>query len=171
MKNYECVIANKNMIIKKWNEEIKKHNHLVKWIKFKEISLNNLNTRIVYMGLLNNKIITEATAIISSKDNDMQNKEGLIGKGIAYLTAFRTDIEYENKGYFSILYKFMENDLKCKGFKYLTLGVEPCEVRNMQIYFNWGYISFIKTDNEIYPSENKNEKPEKVLVNYYSKKL
>ena len=59
----------------------------------------------------------------------------------------------------------MENDLKERGFKIFTLGVEPKEVRNMQIYFRWGYINYIKTDYEYYPSG------EKILVNYYEKEL
>jgi len=33
---------------------------------------------------------------------------------MAYLAAFRTNKEYEGKGFFSKLYKFMENDLKEK---------------------------------------------------------
>ena len=155
MKNkydYKCVIADKNLIIKKWDEEIEKHNNSLNFKKFKEESLNNLNTRIVYMGLLNGKIITECTAIISVDDLNMQNKEKLIGEKTAYLTAFRTNKEYENKGYFSKLYKFMEDDLKQKGFTTLTLGVEPSETRNIQIYFNWGFVNYIKTSYENYPN-------------------
>ena len=57
----------------------------------------------------------------------------------------------------------MENDLKKRGFKYLTLGVEPCEIRNIQIYFKWGFIKYIKTHYEYYSSS------EKVIVNYYEK--
>ena len=48
------------------------------WKEFKKESLRNVDNRIVYMGLLNDKIIAEATAIISEKDLDMQNKEDLV---------------------------------------------------------------------------------------------
>ena len=165
MDNYKCVIANKELIIKKWDEEISRHNDSKLWKEFKRISLNNLDTRIVYMGILNDEIITECTAIISKKDSSMQNKDNLIENNKAYLSAFRTNKEYENKGYFSKLYKFMEDDLKNRGFKYLTLGVEPSEVRNIQIYFKWGFTKYIKSSYEVYPNL------EKVLVNYYEKKL
>ena len=47
--NYKCLIADKNLIVKKWDEEIKKHNNSSVWKQFKENSLNNLSTRIVYM--------------------------------------------------------------------------------------------------------------------------
>lgn len=162
---YKCVIANKELIIKKCDEEIRKHNNSKIWIDFKEESLRNLDTRTIYMGILDGKIITECTAITSDDDLDMQNKDNLIGKNKAYLTAFRINKEYENKGYFSKLYKFMEDDLKRKGFTSLTLGVEPSEVRNMMIYFNWGFINYIKSDYEYYPNN------EKILVNYYEKNL
>lgn len=162
---YKCVIANKELIIKKWDEEIRKHNNSKIWIDFKEESLRNLDTRTIYMGILDGEIITECTAITSDDDSDMQNKDNLIGKNKAYLTAFRINKEYENKGYFSKLYKFMEDDLKRKGFTSLTLGVEPSEVRNMMIYFNWGFINYIKSDYEYYPNN------EKILVNYYEKNL
>ena len=165
MDNYKCVIANKELIIKKWNEEISRHNNSKLWKEFKKISLNNLDTRIVYMGILNDEIITECTAIISLKDLNIQNKENLIGNNKAYLTAFRTNKEYQNKGYFSKLYKFMEDDLKNRGFKYLTIGVELCEVRNIQIYFKWGFTKYIKSCYEVYPNL------EKTLVNYYEKEL
>lgn len=162
---YKCVIANKELIIKKWDEEIRKHNNSKIWIDFKEESLRNLDTRTIYMGILDGEIITECTAITSDDDSDMQNKDNLIGKNKAYLTAFRINKEYENKGYFSKLYKFMEDDLKRKGFTSLTLGVEPSDVRNMMIYFNWGFINYIKSDYEYYPNN------EKILVNYYEKNL
>ena len=162
---YKCVIANKELIIKKWDEEIRKHNNSKIWIDFKEESLRNLDTRTIYMGILDGEIITEWTAIPSDDDLDMQNKDNLIGKNKAYLTAFRINKEYENKGYFSKLYKFMEDDLKRKGFTSLTLGVEPSEVRNMMIYFNWGFINYIKSDYEYYSNN------EKILVNYYEKNL
>lgn len=84
---------------------------------------------------------------------------------MAYLTAFGTEKQYENKGYFSKLYKFMEQDLKNRGFEKLTLGVEPCEVRNMLIYFKWGYINYIKSAYELYPDGGK------ILVNFYGKNI
>ncbi|MCI2042243.1 MAG: GNAT family N-acetyltransferase [Bacilli bacterium] len=117
------------------------------------------------MGLLNGKIITECTAIISVDDLNMQNKDNLLGEKTAYLTPFRTNKEFENKGYFSKLYKFMENDLKQKGFTTLTLGVEPSETRNIQIYFNWVFVNYIKTSYERYSNGDE------ILVNYYKKDL
>lgn len=58
----------------------------------------------------------------------------------------------------------MENDLKKRCFNYLPL-VEPCEIRNIQIYFKLGFTKYIKTEYEYYSSD------EKALVNYYEKGL
>ena len=38
-------------------------------------------------------------------------------------------------------------------------------LKNIQIYFKWGFIKYIKTDYEYYSSS------EKVIVNYYEKTL
>ena len=73
----------------------------------------------------------------------------------------RGDCEKFNEAIFT----FMEEDLKKRGFTSLTLGVEPSEVRNIMIYFNWGFTNYIKSDYEYYPNN------EKILVNYYEKKL
>lgn len=73
LENYKCVIASKSQIIEKWDEEIKKHNYSEEWKIYKEQSLSNMDTRTVYMGLLDGIIITEATAIISGKDKCIEN--------------------------------------------------------------------------------------------------
>ena len=95
--DYECVIADEKLITKKWDYEIKKHNNSSIWEEFKEKSLRNMENRIVYMGLLNGEVITECTAIISSRDLGIQNKENLVDDNTAYLMAFRTNKEYEGK--------------------------------------------------------------------------
>ena len=76
--NYKCVVANKDLIIKKWDEEIRKHNNSKTWIDFKEKSLRNLDTRIVYMGILNDEIITDANYKLSKAKLD---KEIILKKG------------------------------------------------------------------------------------------
>jgi len=64
---------------------------------------------------------------------------------MGYLAAFRTNEEYEGKGYFRKLYDFMENDMRSRGYTSLCLGVGPEAVRNIQIYFHLGYTEYLKT--------------------------
>lgn len=48
----------------------------------------------------------------------------------------------------------------------MCLGVEPNEVRNMQIYFKLGFINYIKTTIEHLPSKAK-----EIIVSYYYKNI
>ena len=82
-----------------------------------------------------------------------------------YSNNFKYGLIGNKKAYFSKLYKFVEEDLISKGFDTLTLGVEPSEVRNIKIYFNWGFTKYIKTGYESYLNG------ENILFNYYEKKL
>lgn len=91
--NYICKIASKEEIAKKFDYEISIHKEDEdNWIKWKEEALNIPDgKRIVYYGILDGKIICEATAAISK--DACQNSDGLVDEKIAYLFAFRTDIE------------------------------------------------------------------------------
>ena len=82
--------------------------------KFENIERFKKGQIIPYYGLLNGKIICEATAILAS--NIIQNSKDLVGNGAIYLSGFRTNKEYRGKGYFSKLFKYMINDLKEKGY-------------------------------------------------------
>lgn len=167
--NYICKIASIDEMNKKWDYEINSNPNDNKYLIWKEKFINGvkLNKRICYYGILNGEIITEGTAILSK--DEAQNSDDLIDDHTAYLTAFKTIYKYEGKGYFSKLYKFMESDLKSKGYTRLTLGVEPTEIRNMNIYTHWGYNNFIKSAYEDYPIVDNN--PKRVEVNYYSKNI
>ena len=73
--------------------------------------------------------------------------------------------EYQGQGYFSKLFKYMIEDLKRKGYKRVTLGVETTEIKNKQIYNKYGFNNYIKADKETYPDGHEIE------VEYYSKQL
>lgn len=87
-----------------------------KWFEFKEIALKHYDEKstISYLGFLNDKIICEATAYIKNSAfiGDISETSGLLSDSMAYLAAFRTNKEFEGKGYFSKLYNFVESDLK-----------------------------------------------------------
>lgn len=167
MPNFTCKIAPLSDIEKRWDTLIKNHPDNPNWSIWKNDTIinNKNNYRISYYGYLDGLIITEATAIISPLDTAISNSEKLISNDMAYLTGFRTDSKYQNKGYFSKLYKYMEEDLKNRGFTKLSLGVEPQEVKNMMIYFKYGFTNYIKTATETYPTGKT------ITVNYYYKEI
>ena len=112
---------------------------------------------------LSQEIICEATAVL--KPEYVQNGEGLADEHTAYLCAFRTNEAYRGQGYFSALMQFMLEDLRRKGYTKVTVGVEPEEETNRQIYDHWGFSEFIKSSRESYPDGTEIE------VEYYGKRL
>ena len=135
------------------------------WIIWKKSSIEHMleGKAIPYYGFLDGKIISEATAILDG--SIAQNSEGLVDKKTAYLSAFRTISEYQGKGYFSKLFKFVLEDLKNRGYEKVTLGVEPEETENKEIYFHYGFADHIKNGVEVYPDGTE------IDVEYYGKQL
>ena len=149
MDNYICKVADRNELLKRWEYLIDIHPGNNKWVEFKNNALKHYNEKstISYIGILNNEIICEATAYIDNSAfiGDISEPSGLLSDSMAYLAAFRVNKEHEGKGYFSKLYMFIENDLMERGYSELSLGVEPNEVRNIEIYFHLGFRDYIKT--------------------------
>lgn len=171
IEGYICKIATIEEMEQNWNYLIEIHPDNNAWKIYKDEAIKNMQNgnTIVYYGILNGEIISEATAMLSNLD--VKDSTGLVDETTVYLSAFRTRKEYQGKGYFSELYKFVESDLKNKGYTKLTIGVEPSEVKNMMIYFKYGFTNYIKSAYEIEPASNENEEPIEYLVNYYAKDL
>lgn len=164
MKEYICKMAAIDEMEVKWNYEIKKHkNRNWKIWKHESISRVKNGQSIVYYGVLNGEIICEATAMFDK--SIVQNCEGLVDDKTVYLCAFRTVEKHQGKGYFSRLFQFMIDDLKRRGYKKVTLGVEPVEIDNLKIYQHLGFDTFIKSAQEIYPDGTV------IDVNYYGMDL
>ena len=166
MGNYICKIATLDEMNEKWDYEITKNaDDRENWTLWKKENIERYKKRYIipYYGILDGKIICECTAAINS--SVVQNSSDLIDDKTAYLTAFRTVDEYQNRGYFSKLFKFMIEDLKEKGYERVTLGVEPEEERNKAIYTKYGFIEHIKDGKESYPDGTL------IDVEYYGRKI
>lgn len=59
----------------------------------------------------------------------------------------------------------MIENLQYKGFTKATLGVEPAEEKNKEIYAHYGFIEYIKSGKEYYLDETV------IDVEYYGKTL
>ncbi len=163
---YLCKIASLEEMNRKWDYEIEHNiNDARNWIIWKSHFLENFKNDYIipYYGILDGNIICEATAMLNSEV--VQNSKGLVGNGVVYLSAFRTIEEYQGKGYFSKLMKFMLNDLKQRGIVRVTLGVEPAEETNKKIYAHYGFNEYIKSATEVYPDGTV------IDVDYYGKNL
>ena len=150
MDNYKCKIASREELLKRWDYLVEIHPGNSKWVEYKENALKHFDegSTISYLGFLGDEIICEASAYIkdSAFIGDINDPSGLLSDEMAYLAAFRTNKEYEGKGYFSKLYRFIENDLKNRGYTKLSLGVGPEDVRDIEIYFHLGFRDYIKTE-------------------------
>ena len=175
MENFICKVANRDELIKRWDYLIKIHPGNNSWVVFRENAIKNFDdgSTISYLGFLDNEIICELTAYIkpSAFIGDISDPSGLLSSDMAYLAAFRTNKEYEGKGYFSKLYRFAEDDLKGRGYTELSLGVGPEAVRNIEIYFHFGFREYIKTTIEHDPPKDEFSKPLDEYVNFYKKKI
>ena len=119
MSEYICKIATLEEMEQNWNYLIDIHPNNNAWKIYKEEAIKNMKEKntIVYYGILNGTIISEATAFISNTNDTNE----LVNENTSYVSAFRTRKEYQGKGYFSKLYNFMENDLKNKGYTKLVV--------------------------------------------------
>ena len=82
------------------------------------------------------------------------------GKNIANMSTFRIEKEYEGKGHISKLVKLAERYAKQKGYKFLSIGCEAQESRNLAIYLHFGFTNFLTSVFE-----------EDILVLYYKKAI
>ncbi len=166
MNNYICKIATLEDIINIYDYKIEhEHEDKENLLVWKENAINREKNKYsrTYFGLLNNEIISKAVAGFNS--SLIQNSEGLVDKNTAYLFAFKTKDEYQGKGYFSKLFNYMIEDLKSLGYKYATVGVEPHELKNKEIYKHYGFNKYIKTSTETFPDGTT------ITVEYYRKEL
>lgn len=136
----------------KWNYEIRRQKQRktgLKKLKNDAVYQIKNGQSVKYYGKLNNKIMCETTAMFD--ENIIQNSDELVDDKIVYLCNISTDKRYRGKGYFSKLFRFMIDDLKNRGYEKFTLGVEPTETKNLQIYQHLGFNNFIKSGRETYP--------------------
>lgn len=165
MKSFCCRIPTREEILKKYDYEISTHPGEEKnWIFWKQEYINMPEwKRISYFWFLDDEVICEATAALSS--DACMNMENLVNDKTAYLFAFRTNVEYRWQWYFSKLFKFMINDLKTRWYEQVIIWVDPTEYENKEIYFHYGFNELVKTDVENNPDWSL------VTVEYYKKYL
>ncbi len=172
---YICKEADREELIRRWEYLIKINPGDNRWIRFREDALKHYDEKstISYLGFLDDEIICEATAYIkdSAFIGDISEPSGLLSDSMSYLAAFRTNKEYEGKGYFRKLYDFAENDLRKRGYIELSLGVGPEAVRNMEIYFHLGFRDYIKTVIQHEPTADDPSIQEEDVIIFYKKKI
>ena len=83
MSNFMCKIATKEEILKELDYEISIHPYDNNWLKWKEEAAKRKDgERITYIGVLDGKIITEATAALTKES--CQNSDNLVDEDTVY---------------------------------------------------------------------------------------
>ena len=75
---------------------------------------------------------------------NLEDKDFADGKTTAYLCAFRIKKEYRGKGLGSRLMEHALKDLRERGFKTATIGVDSTEEANTRLYHRLGFTEKIK---------------------------
>lgn len=174
-KEMICRIASLEDVRTRWDYLINSHEDKEEWTTYSKYALrfNHNGSMIQYYGYIDDVCMCEATAVVSEIgfEGDIEDHAGLISNKCAYLSAFRTDKQYEGKGYFSQLFKFMINDLKSRGYEEVCLGVGPDNVRGIEIYFHLGFREYMKTTVEHTPVTEMNPNPVDDYTSFYKMKI
>ncbi len=129
-----------------WNKDIKNNQNEECWVRWKEqyINYNKNGEATTFIVLNDDEPIGQITVLFSTICSAVKDRPMLCdGKITANMNAFRIEKEYEGQGHISKLVKMAENYAKEKGFKYLTIGSEAKESRNLGIYLHFGYTKFV----------------------------
>ena len=175
MDSYVCRVATLEELLKRWDYLIAIHHGSAAWRGYRALALRNYRagSAISYLGFLNGESISEATAYVaqSAFAGDLSDPSGLLSERRAYLAAFRTNREYEGQGYFGRLYRYMESDLRQRGYSELCLGVGPEDVRDMEIYFHLGFREYMKTTVEAAPVGDGDDSARPEVILFYKKRI
>ena len=80
------------------------------------------------------ELIGQAFVMLKSGERDAAN-----GKDRAYVFAFRVKSAWQNRGIGSYLMRFVEDDLRQRGFSYVTLNVAKDNLPALRLYKRLGY--------------------------------
>ncbi len=150
-----------------WNKKISKSPKDMAYKKWKEnfVEGNKNGLRKTFFAFENGKYIGQGTLLLESND------KVLTGKGKAEIIKLEILPKYRGRGIATRIFQEIEKLAKKMKIKMLTIGVEPCEVKNMQIYFHWGFTQFLQCISETYPPKAEGEKGETITVLCYGKKI
>ena len=111
------------------------------WIKYKNQRLKEFeNNEIdVYVIEENEKFIGEITVNYINHDLETETIPNIR----VYFEAYRINENYQGKGLGQKLMEYVINDLKQKGYKEFTIGVEDDNEKAKHIYYKYGFTKVI----------------------------
>ena len=150
-----------------WDKDIERNPGDDRWRRWKKeyLDYNENNELKTFVAVDVGNVIAQISVVLKPNVKAVLGKEALCdGKEIANMNAFRCDKEYEGKGHISKLVKLGEDYARRLGYKFMSIGSEARESRNLAIYLHFGY-------NEFVMYEFDDEEEGNPLVLYYRKRL
>lgn len=129
-----------------WNKDIKENNGEECYVRWKEqyLHYNKTGMARTFVVLSDDDPIGQITVLFSPECSAVKDRPMLCdGKTTGNMNAFRIEKQYEGQGHISKLVHMAEKYAKQKGLKYLTIGSEAKESRNLGIYLHFGYREFV----------------------------
>lgn len=163
----EIRIATNKELCAWWDKKIEKqpNNPAYKEWKKNFVQGNLEGKRKTFFVFENNCYVGQGTILLQSDDKVMT------GEGKAEIIKLEIDCQHRGKGIATKIYSAIEKYAKENNIHTLTIGVEPCEVRNMQIYFHWGFVNFLQCTTETFPPREIGGEEETITVLCYSKQI
>ena len=134
-----------------WNRNIAENPGDDRWLRWKQeyIGYNEAGQAVTFAVICDKEPVGEGTLLLSPECSAIGGRTDLAdGKTVANINALRIRKAYEGLGHISAMVKAMEDYAKSRGIQTLTIGVEPCESRNLGIYLHWGYDTLVRWEVE-----------------------
>ena len=158
-----CAPASQEGLERIWEKNIVHNREDSRWVRWREEAMENFaaGRTAPFLVSRGDEPVGEGTLIFSPACGAVRGRICLAdGSSTANINALRIEKAYEGQGYISALMRMMETHAASLGYRYLTIGVEAAESRNLAIYLHWGYTEFVMSEIE-----------DGALVLYYRKKL
>ena len=160
---FSCGPASQEGLERIWEKNIARNRDDSRWVRWREEALKNFaaGQTAPFLVYRNDEPVGEGTLVFSPACEAVRGRTCLAdGSSTANINALRIERAYEGQGHISALMRMMEAHAASLGYRYLTIGVEAAESRNLAIYLHWGYTEFVMSEIE-----------DGALVLFYRKKL
>lgn len=133
-KEYKYKVATINELEARWDKNIANNFGDDRWVKWKDVAIENNKSRkcVTFVVMRDDEPIGEGTLVLSAQSVE--------------INGLRIDKQYRNNGHASKPVKIMEQWAKAEGYTTIIIGAEAKNVRNLSIYFRWGYDTFVKSE-------------------------
>jgi len=149
-----------------WDKDIRRHPNDNNWVRWKNeyINYNKNHEATTFVAVEHGDVVAQITVVLKPSVKAVLGKLFLCDNETVNMNGFRCDKQFEGQGHISRLVRLGEQYAASLGYKYASIGANAKNVRNLQIYFHFGYTTFLKAVDEI-------DGHDMATVLYYRKEL